>query len=44
MQKVIVSVPDDIMHRMNAVRPVRQRSKILSQLLENEVKLRESTL
>lgn len=44
MQKVLVSVPDDLMNRMKAVIPVRQRSKILSQLLENEVKLRESPL
>jgi len=44
MQKVLVSVPDDLVYRMKAVIPVRQRSKILSQLLENEVKLRESIL
>ncbi len=44
MQKVLVSFPDDLLHRMNAVIPNRQRSKILSQLLENEVKHREEIL
>jgi len=42
MQKVLVSVPDDLVGRMKAVIPPRQRSKILTKLLEDEVKIREA--
>jgi len=44
MQKVLVSVPDNLISRMKAVIPPRQRSKILAKLLEDEVKLRETKL
>jgi hypothetical protein len=44
MQKVLVSVPDDLISRMKAVIPSRQRSKILTKLLEDEVTLRETKL
>jgi hypothetical protein len=44
MQKVLVSVPDDLVGRMKAVIPPRQRSKILTKLLEDEVKIRETKL
>ena len=44
MQKVLVSVPDDLISRMKAVIPSRQRSKILTKLLEAEVTLRETKL
>ena len=44
MQKVIVSIPDDLIDRMKAVIPPRQRSKILTKLLEDEVKTREAKL
>ena len=44
MQKVLVSVPDDLIGRMKAVIPPRQRSKILTKLLEDEVKIRETKL
>jgi len=44
MQKVLVSVPDDLIGRMKVVIPSRQRSKILIRLLEDEVKLRETKL
>ena len=44
MQKVLVSVPDDLIGRMKVVIPSRQRSKILTKLLEDEVTLRETKL
>jgi metal-responsive CopG/Arc/MetJ family transcriptional regulator len=44
MQKVLVSIPDNLIGRMKAVIPQRQRSKILAKLLEDEVKLRETKL
>ena len=44
MQKVLVSVPDDLISRMKAVIPSRQRSKVLTKLLEDEVTLRETKL
>lgn len=44
MQKVLVSVPDDLIGRMKVVIPPRQRSKILIRLLEDEVTRRETKL
>jgi hypothetical protein len=44
MQKVLVSVPDDLLGRMKVVIPPGQRSKILTRLLEDEVSLRETKL
>jgi len=44
MRKVLVSIPDGLMDRMKAVIPARQRSKLLSKLLEDEVKRREADL
>ena len=44
MQKVLVSVPDDLIGRMKVVIPSGQRSKILTRLLEDEVTLRETKL
>ncbi|MGO9136155.1 MAG: hypothetical protein ACLP9S_17850 [Syntrophales bacterium] len=44
MQKVLVSIPDNLADRMKAVIPPRQRSKVLAKLLEDEVKRRESEL
>ncbi len=44
MQKVLVSLPDDLADRMRAVIPNRQRSKVLSNLLEKEIKKREEAL
>jgi hypothetical protein len=44
MRKVLVSIPDGLIDRMKAVIPARQRSKILSKLLEDEVKRREADL
>ena len=44
MHKVLLSIPDSLIDRMKAVIPSRQRSKILSKLLEDEVKRRETDL
>ena len=44
MQKVLISIPDTLLDRMKSVIPSRQRSKVLLQLLEDEVKRREAQL
>jgi hypothetical protein len=44
MQKVLVSLPDTLADRMKAVIPPKQRSKILTKLLEDEVARREAEL
>jgi len=44
MQKVLISVPDDLLARMRAVIPNRQRSRIIAEVLENEVERREREL
>ena len=44
MQKVLISIPDDLVGRMKSVIPSRQRSKVVTKLLEDEVKLRETKL
>jgi len=44
MQKVLISIPDNLMERMRTVLPSRQRSKIISRLLEAEVEKREADL
>ena len=44
MQKVLISLPDDLLARMRAVIPNRQRSRIIAGVLENEVSRREQEL
>jgi hypothetical protein len=44
MQKVLLSLPDDLVARMRAVLPARQRSKIVARLLEKELERREREL
>ena len=44
MQKVLISLPDTLANRMKAVIPPRQRSKVLAELLEDEIKRREQGL
>ena len=41
MQKVLVSLTDDLAVRMRAVIPNRQRSRVISEVLEREVQKRE---
>lgn len=42
--KVLVSLSDELFARMQAVIPPRQRSKVVSELLEEEVRRREQEL
>ena len=44
MQKVLVSLPDDLAVRMRAVIPNRQRSRVIADILEREVQKREKQL
>lgn len=44
MQKILISLPDDLAIRMKRIMPVRQRSKIIADLLEVEVRKREQAL
>jgi len=44
MQKVIVSLPEDLVTRMRALIPNRQRSQVIARLLEEELKRREQEL
>ena len=44
MEKILVSIPDQIAVRMRAAMPARQRSKIIVRLLEDEITKRERLL
>ncbi|STX81211.1 Uncharacterised protein [Legionella busanensis] len=44
MNKVLISIPDDIAQRMRASIPQRQRSKVIVKLLEKEIERREKSL
>lgn len=44
MEKILISMPDNLAARMKAVIPTRQRSKTLAHLIEKEVEKRENTL
>ncbi len=44
MSKILISIPDELAMRMKAVIPTRQRSKVITQLLEKEVQQREGVL
>ena len=44
MQKVLISLPDNLLARMRTVIPNRQRSRIIAEVLESEVKRREREL
>lgn len=44
MEKVLISIPDQLAVRMRAMIPVRQRSKTITNLIEKEVRKRESLL
>jgi hypothetical protein len=42
--KVLISLPDELAARMQAVIPARQRSRIIAALLEDEIMRREREL
>ncbi|MBA2652858.1 MAG: hypothetical protein H0U73_11400 [Tatlockia sp.] len=44
MNKILISIPDNIANRMRAAIPQRQRSKIIVKLIEKEVERREKAL
>ncbi len=44
MQKILVSVPDDLIQQMNRFIPNRQRSKLIVELLKTELTKREQIL
>jgi len=44
MQKVLISIPDQIAARMRTAIPQRQRSKVIVCLIEKEIERREKTL
>ena len=44
MQKILISLPDDLAIRLRTYIPSKQRSKIIAQLLESELKRREQAL
>ncbi len=44
MQKILISLPDDLTARMRTIIPPRQRSKVVASLLEKEIERREKDL
>jgi metal-responsive CopG/Arc/MetJ family transcriptional regulator len=44
MEKILVSLPNDLVKRMKTVIPVRKRSQVVKDLLEKEVDRREEAL
>lgn len=44
MNKVLISMPSQLATRMRAVIPARQRSKVITNLIEKEIKKREQSL
>jgi hypothetical protein len=44
MEKVLISLPDQLAARMRAAIPQRQRSKIFTHLIEEEIERREHAL
>ena len=44
MEKILISMPDQLAIRMKAVIPTRQRSKTFTRLIEQEIEKREKAL
>jgi hypothetical protein len=44
MQKVLISIPDQLAIRMRATIPARQRSNVITHLIEQEIEVRERKL
>lgn len=44
MSKILVSLPNDLVKRMNVAIPPRKRSKLIVDLLEKEILRRETAL
>ncbi len=44
MEKILISMPDQLASRMKAIIPARQRSKTFTRLIEKEIEKREKAL
>ena len=44
MEKILVSLPEDLVKRMKSVIPARKRSQVVKDLLEQEICRREEAL
>ncbi len=44
MQKVLISLPDNLFQRMKVFFTQRQRSKLIAELIEKEIERREKSL
>ena len=44
MEKILISMPDQLAARLKTTIPARQRSKTITQLIEKEVERREKAL
>jgi len=44
MQKIIISLPEDLVNRMKTTIPARTRSQVVKELLEKEIRRREEAL
>jgi metal-responsive CopG/Arc/MetJ family transcriptional regulator len=44
MEKILVSLPNDLVKRMKTVIPARKRSQVVKDLLEQEIDRREEAL
>jgi len=44
MEKILVSLPNDLVKRMKTVIPARKRSQVVKDLLEKEINRREKAL
>jgi hypothetical protein len=44
MQKVLISLPDDLAARMKRMIPAKHRSRIIAEMLEAEIAKREQSL
>ena len=42
--RITLSIPDEVAHRFQAAVPARQRSRLVTRLLEQELKDRDSSL
>lgn len=44
MQKILISLPEDLVNRMKTTIPARTRSQVVKELLEKEIRRREEAL
>ncbi len=44
MQKILVSLPDELAARMKQMIPPRKRSRVIAEILESEINRREQAL